>query len=355
MLSFNYFAVKSSYSVYLNLHKTSIFLKKILLIRFSSIGDIVLTTPVIRALKKQLNCELHILTKGQYVDIFSANPYVDHIHSFTNNTNEVFSKLKSENFDFIVDLQKNIRSINLRRELKRPSAAFPKLNRQKWILVNLKIDKLPDVHIVDRYFEAVSRLNVKNDGLGLNYFIPEEDNIIPLDFNPVLQKGYIGFVIGGKHNTKILPVEKIISIIEGLQLPVLLLGGPEDRERGNEIIQQVKSSEVINSCGDLRLNQSASLVKQASLIITNDTGLMHIAAAFKKSIISLWGNTVPKFGMYPYMPGKENYSFLSEVYQLNCRPCSKLGFSKCPKKHFKCMLAQDESRLLKIAKEFSKL
>lgn len=330
-------------------------MKKILLIRFSSIGDIVLTTPVIRAIKNQLNCELHILTKAQYGDIFSANPYVDQVHSFKKNVNEVSHQLKSENFDFVVDLQKNLRSVKLRRKLKRPSSTFPKLNRQKWLLVNFKIDKLPDIHIVDRYFKAVTPLKVKNDGKGLDYFIPDEDQVKATDIDAALQKDYIGFVIGGKHNTKILPVEKVISIIEGLDQTVLLLGGPEDMQRADEIIQNVKTTKVINSCGGFRLNQSASLIEQATLIITNDTGLMHIAAAFQKPIISLWGNTVSKFGMYPYMPGKESISFLSEVDGLNCRPCSKLGFKKCPKKHFKCMLEQDEVRVIEKTKELSKL
>jgi len=328
-------------------------LKKILVIRFSSIGDIVLTTPVIRVLKKQLHCELHVLTKEQYSTIFLENPYVDQIHAFKGNIKEVLQQLKLEHFDFVVDLQKNYRSIKLHRKLKVPSASFPKINKQKWLLVNFKIDKLPDLHIVDRYFEAVTELNIKNDMLGLDYFIPAGDEVRLNEIYPELQNGYIGFVIGGRHNTKILPVEKVVSIIEPLHLPVLLLGGPEDKERGSEIAQKVKSNKVINTCGQFILNQSASLVKQAKLIITNDTGLMHIAAAFKKPVISIWGNTIPKFGMYPYLPGNKNLSFLAEVEGLQCRPCSKLGFSKCPKKHFRCMLDQDEKVIVEKARELT--
>jgi len=191
-------------------------LKKILVIRFSSIGDIVLTTPVIRVLKKQLHCELHVLTKEQYSTIFLENPYVDQIHAFKGNIKEVLQQLKLEHFDFVVDLQKNYRSIKLHRKLKVPSASFPKINKQKWLLVNFKIDKLPDLHIVDRYFEAVTELNIKNDMLGLDYFIPAGDEVRLNEIYPELQNGYIGFVIGGRHNTKILPVEKVVSIIEQL-------------------------------------------------------------------------------------------------------------------------------------------
>ena len=335
------------------MQQTLTFLKKILLIRFSSIGDIVLTTPVIRALKKQLSCELHVLTKEQYGSIYSANPNVDKTHIFKESLSDMLVQLKSENFDFVVDLQKNYRSVKIRRKLKIPSASFPKLNKQKWVLVNFKIDKLPDEHIVDRYFKAVTELKVNNDHLGLDYFIPAEDEASLNETDPKLQNGYIGFVIGGRHNTKILPSEKVVSIIEQLHLPVLLLGGPEDKGRGVEIVQKVKLNKVVNCCGRFNLNQSASLVKQSKLVITNDTGLMHIAAAFKKPVISIWGNTTPKFGMSPYMPGNENLSFIAEIEGLKCRPCSKLGYKKCPKNHFRCMLDQDEKVIAEKARELT--
>jgi ADP-heptose:LPS heptosyltransferase len=85
------------------------------------------------------------------------------------------------------------------------------------------------------------------------------------------------------------------------------------------------------------------------LIVTNDTGLMHIASAFHKPIISLWGNTVPEFGMYPYMPGRPQGYDVMEVKKLPCRPCSKIGYEKCPKGHFKCMeLIKPELVLAKV-------
>lgn len=328
-------------------------MKKILLIRFSSIGDIVLTTPVIRALKNQLGCELHVITKEPFRIVLSGNPYINKLYSWEKNIKEVFNELKSENYDFIVDLQKNRKSVKLRQQLKRPSSSFPKLNLQKWLLVNFKLNTLPDIHIVDRYFKAVSVLGIKKDKQGLDYFIPPEDEISPTKIDPLLMKGYIGFVIGGKHNTKVLPNDKVVEIIDQLHLPIVLFGGEEDHKRGDELENIVSSGKIINTCGQFSLNQSASLVKQASLMITNDTGLMHIAAAFKKPIISIWGNTVPGFGMYPYFPEKVSTSFFSEVEGLKCRPCSKLGFKKCPKKHFRCMLDQDVTGIVEKAKELA--
>lgn len=328
-------------------------LKKILLIRFSSIGDIVLTTPIVRALKEQLKCELHVLTKKQYAGIYKNNPRVDFVHAFEKNITEVIVNLKKENFDFVVDLQKNLRSHKVVKALKKPSANFPKLNIEKWLLVNFKIDKLPEKHIVDRYFEAVKPLNISNDGLGLEYYLPKNETIDLKSIKVTLENGFIAWVIGGQHFTKIMPAEKVSSIISKLNLPVVLLGGPEDKARGEEIVELSENNSVFNTCGQFSLNGSASLVKQSKLVITNDTGLMHIAAAFKKPIISIWGNTIPEFGMYPYLPDEKNKFVISEIKGLNCRPCSKLGHKKCPKKHFKCMLEQDEEFIVKSVKVFS--
>lgn len=312
-------------------------MKKILIIRLSSIGDIILTTPVIRGLKTQLpDAEIHYLTKEQFLPVLEANPYIDKIVTIRDKINEILPELKSESYDHIIDLHKNFRSKGIILGLKKPTSSFNKINVRKWLVVNLKINMLPQFHIVDRYFQAVERLGVQNDKKGLDYFIPAKDEIDIQNLPQQFQEGYVGWVIGGKHNTKIYPEAKIIEICQSINVPVILLGGAEDTDKGDQITKAVGDL-VFNACGKFNINQSASLVKQADKIITNDTGLMHVAAAFKKEIISLWGNTIPEFGMYPYMPGFENNSHILEVKNLSCRPCSKIGFVKCPKKHFDCM------------------
>lgn len=312
--------------------------KKILIIRFSSIGDIVLTSPVVRCLKEQLNgAEIHYLTKTQNEPVVRANPNIDKTWCYDHNFKEIIPHLRSEGFDFIADLHKNYRSAYVKRRLGVKSASFPKLNLRKWLTVNLKLNVLPDVHIVDRYFDAVGPIGIRNDGKGLDYFIPAEDEVSLAGLPSTHQKGYHAVVIGGKHNTKIFPPGKIVEVCNKLSQPVILLGGREDRDRGEQIVA-LSGPSVFNSCGMFNINQSASLIRQARVVLTNDTGLMHVAAAFKKPVVSLWGNTVPAFGMYPYLP--ENFksnSMMAEVQGLRCRPCSKLGFNECPKKHFKCM------------------
>ena len=137
----------------------------------------------------------------------------------------------------------------------------------------------------------------------------------------------------------------MIEVIRNVELPVVLLGGLEDKEKG-DLIQETLGEKVYNACGRFSLMQSAWLVKQSVAVATNDTGLMHIAAAFNKKIISIWGNTVPDFGMYPYKPkGQLGESVISEVKGLNCRPCSRIGYNRCPKGHFRCMMDQDANAI----------
>lgn len=305
-----------------------------------------LTTPVIRCLKQQVpDAEIHYLTKNSFKGIVTNNPYVTKVHTIEKDVNEAVPELRRENFDFIIDLHHNIRSAQVKSRLKKPSAAFNKLNFQKWLLVNFKINRMPGLHVVDRYMQLLERFNVHNDGKGLDYFIPSGDEVVITSLPVSHQQAYTAFVIGAKHYTKQLPTEKIISICKKLKRPVILLGGKEDAGRGEEIANAVGSA-VFSACGKYNLNQSASLIRQAANVISHDTGLMHIAAAFKKEIISVWGNTVPAFGFSPYLPAPA--SKIVEVTGLSCRPCSKIGYEKCPKGHFKCMREIDEDQVADV-------
>ena len=304
---------------------------KILIIRFSSIGDIVLTTPVIRCLKQQLiGVEIHYLTKGNFKTVLENNPYLDSLHLLDSRLSNTIKELKNEKFDYVIDLHHNLRTLIIKNKLGVKASSFDKLNWQKWLLVNLKVNKMPNVHIVERYLETVKFLGVCNDEQGLDYFLAKQYSLP--DLLPTTHQNFVGLVIGAQHTTKRLPNSKLQEICKNLQKPIVLLGGKEDIERGEDIVNG--NNHVFNGCGKFSLDQSAFLVKMAASIITHDTGLMHIAAAFNKPIVSIWGNTVPEFGMYPYRVDK---STILEVQGLACRPCSKIGYQKCPKGHFKCM------------------
>jgi ADP-heptose:LPS heptosyltransferase len=316
---------------------------KLLIIRFSSIGDIVLTTPVIRCLKNQVpGAEVHFLTKSIFQPIIQANPYIDKQHVLAHSWELMIHELKLEEYDYIIDLHRNIRTMRVQQSLGVKAFRFNKLNKQKWIYVNFKLNVMPDVHIVDRYLKTVQSFGVTDDREGLDYFIPKNEEVKQSDIPFSHQAGYIGIAIGAAHNTKKLPLHKLKELCRKLDHPIILLGGKEDQENAYAITAE-DPVKIYNACGKFSINESADLVRKSKLIITHDTGLMHIAAAFKKPVISIWGNTVPSFGMYPYY-GK-NYSAnqhiqpydILQVRKLWCRPCSKIGYKKCPRGHFKCM------------------
>ncbi len=327
---------------------------KFLIIRFSSIGDIVLTTPVVRCLKQQVpDAEIHYLTKFSFHKVIASNPYIDKFYYLQDNWDLLMHELKEENYDYIIDLHHNLRTLKLRKELKVKTFAFNKLNIEKWLLVNLKINRMPTLHIVDRYFDTVKTFGINNDGKGLDYFIPKEEEIQQKDLPQAHALGYIGIVIGAAHATKKLPVHKLKELCASLDHPIVLLGGPEDRAVADEVAA-VDNVKIYNACGKFSINESADLVRKAKLIITHDTGLMHIAAAFKKPIISVWGNTVPEFGMTPYYGNTEIPNSKFQIPNLQCRPCSKIGYGACPKKHFKCMEMQDVKQIAALAQEWAK-
>ena len=315
--------------------------KKILIIRFSSIGDIVLTTPIIRCVHEQLDrAEIHFVTKESFKTILLTNQYVHRIYTFKEDISELYDELEHENYDVVIDLHKNLRSFRLKQKLKTKSYSFNKINIQKFLAVNFKLlGRLPNKHIVDRYFDAVSPLGVVNDNKGLDYFLSENDKIQKADFLSNETQSYIVLVVGGSYATKQIPLNKLQDICNLAKLPVVLLGGNEDQVIANRLTEQFPN--LINACGKYSINQSASIVQQAEWVITSDTGMMHIAAAFRKKIISIWGNTIPEFGMGPYMANSEN--IVLQVKGLECRPCSKLGYHQCPLHHFKCMNEIDVS------------
>ncbi len=212
-------------------------LKKILIIRFSSIGDIVLTTPVIRCIKKQLpEVEVHFVTKKAFAGVVNENDYIDKVHLLDDNLDVLVQQLKSENFDFIIDLHNNLRSKRVMMALGKPGASFNKLNVAKWLKVNFKIDFLPSVHIVDRYMETALKLGVVNDQKGLDFFIAENDEVAVGTLGHPWNTGFVAMVIGANHATKRMPPEKMIEVIEKMKLPVVLIGGKDDSKVA-EVVQ----------------------------------------------------------------------------------------------------------------------
>ena len=323
-------------------------MQRILVIRFSSIGDIVLTTPVVRLLRNKYPlADIRFVTKPQYAELVQCNPSLNGVFVLDGGLKQLSNSLRKFNPDFVVDLHHNLRTRILKTLIGGKWLAFKKLNVEKWLKVNLKVDRLPNIHIVDRYLKTVKSVGIENDCKALDFFFPKDFQQPSMP--AVLDDGFVAVVVGAKFKTKQLPEHKLIELCAGIETPILLIGGKEDEVLGHSIAKSVKHT--VNGCGKYSLLESAWLIKQAALVITHDTGMMHIATAFNKKIVSIWGNTVPAFGMYPYLP-QGNTAFVSEVAGLSCRPCSKIGYDKCPKGHFKCMEEQNIQKVVDTAKQF---
>ncbi len=295
--------------------------KKVLIIRFSSIGDIVLTSPVSRLLKAKGH-EVHYLSKKSFRGLLESNANIDKVYTIDNKVSEVIDQLQAENYDFVADLHWNIRSKQVLKSLKVPYERLNKLNFRKLILVWFKLNIMPDGSIVDRYIDVVRSLGIKQDGKGLDYTVPENAKVdveASFGFNT-----FISFVIGGQHEGKMMSPEKIKEVCLSLPLPVLLLGGPDDSEKGKWIADH-GNGHIINAAGKFSLNESAYLLEQSACVISHDTGLMHIASALNKPVISLWGGTVPELGFAPYKPADNSKEIGINHFM---RPSSKLGRRK---------------------------
>ncbi len=313
--------------------------RKVLILRFSSIGDIVLTSPVVRCLRMQADVSIHYLTKRSFRPLLEANPHIDKVIVIENSVMECLSALRQERYDYVLDLHGSLRSWQLKCLLPVPFLHFPKSNFSKWRLVHAIGARAPVRHVVERYFEAVSSFGVRYDGQGLDYFLPPGRRMPALPIPAGTP--YLAFVIGAAHATKTLPPHKVIGICRKLSAQVLLLGGPAEAAAGAQVARAA-GPHVHNLCGALDLHGAAMVIRDARRVICPDTGMMHIAAAFGKEILSVWGSTVPAFGMWPYLPaGMADRGRRFEVGGLSCRPCSKIGHRQCPKGHFRCM--EDQS------------
>ncbi len=318
--------------------------RKILIIRLSSLGDIILTTPLIRSLKKQYpKLQIDFLLRQQYKDILVNNPYVDNIIYYESDNIEkkqLERKLSEQNYELIVDLQANFRSASISSKLNVIKEKFDKKTFEKFLLVKFKINKLQNSkQIPIRYAETINDFQL--DDKGLDLFTNNNSSAV---LNS--EEKYIGFCPGSRHFTKMWPEEYYIQLGNLLKIHgyrIVLLGGSTDIQICNKISKSIPYS--MNLCNDDDILQTAADMKKCESIVCNDSGLMHVACAVKVPVLTLFGSTVKEFGFTPY----KNHNSILENNSLSCRPCSHIGRESCPKGHFKCMLE------LKPGQAFEKL
>jgi ADP-heptose:LPS heptosyltransferase len=301
---------------------------KILVIRFSSIGDILLTFPVVESLRHQYpDAEIHFLTKPSNKAVLELLSNKVEPRFLQDTLVQTAKQLSGERYDLVIDLHNNLRTFLLQVLLMKGAwHRFRKLNFQKWLFTTFKWNTLPKVHVVDRYAQAAS-VSLASVTLSVSDTINGEES---------LPSTYVAWVLGATFSTKQFPLSKLIETIERLEMPIVLLGGEMENSLANSL--QAHFPSLISLVGKTSLSEAALVLSKAKVVVTNDTGLMHLAAFYAKPMVCLWGNTVPAFGMYPCQSAPV---FHAQVSDLSCRPCSKIGHNTCPKGHFACMLKQD--------------
>jgi len=305
---------------------------KVLIIRLSSFGDVLLTTPLIRALKAHYKgAEIDFIVREQYYDLLTLNPAINQIIVYENDKKKIAalrSRLTHNKYDLVIDLQNNLRSRLLLKGIGPPIVRFNKHSIKKFLLVKFKINMLKDLPPVpERYIKTVPGLAVNNDGVE---FYTDKNH------NPLLTNGKIsiGLCPGSRHFTKMWKKEYFISLGNLLSkngYKVVLFGGKDDMDICSEISEKISGS--INLSNDNDALQTAVDMKMCSAIVCNDSGLMHLASAIKIPVVVIFGSTVREFGFAPY----KNKNIIVENNSLSCRPCSHIGKDYCPKEHFKCM------------------
>ncbi len=314
-------------------------IERILIIRLSSIGDIVLTTPLIRQARMAFpQARIDFLTRATFAELLLHNPYLSQVLTL-----EGFQPAL---YDLCIDLQNNFRSRWLRRALARHVTSYRKENWKKLLLIWFKWNLLaqsPPVPL--RYLSTCQKFGIQDDGKGCDIFLSEASQRFAAA--AIEAKTTLAVCYGAAHFTKRFPIDKLALVLNTLlneqDIQILLLGGADNVALGKKLLTMLAYPERVKDfSGKCSLLETAALLARADAVLTNDTGLMHIGAAFQKPIVAVFGSSVREFGFTPF---RTSYQIL-EREGLKCRPCSHIGRKSCPARHFKCMQEIDPLAVL---------
>jgi len=289
---------------------------RILVIRFSSIGDIVLTAPAVASLRAAVHgpSEIHYLTKAGMEEVVAGfGTLVDRIHTIEQSTAEVQKTLLELRFDYVVDLHNNVRSRAVKRALGLISFTVDKQNWAKWLLVRGWRSQ-PVSHIVERYIESFAGAFGATipDAWPPLFAAAEAPAVVPAHYEVL--------ALGATHAGKQLTTALIQSIIAQSAHPVVIIGGKADVARG----KAVSTPNTLSLVGQTSMAESAAIIRKAQRVYAGDTGMMHLAAAMGVPVTSFWGCTRPNLGMGPWRPAADSITVVPDEH-LGARPCSKLG------------------------------
>ena len=331
---------------------------KTLIIRFSSAGDIILTSLFVRVLRNRFpDGTIDFLTKKSFAPLVKSSPYVDRVISGKDDAGlsdalTLRGQLKQEEYDLVFDLHNSLRSRIVRFGLGKKRFSFQKPTFRKWLLVHFKINRLhPIIPIPERYLDIGSSISLKNDGKGLDIAFEQ----IKLPNEQSIAKPLIVLAPGARHYTKRWPATRYAAVGKGLLHDyggtIVLLGSTEEIETCEKVANEIAMPEaVVNLGGKTTLAQAGTLIKDSSLVIANDSALGHVAAACGAPLISIFGSTVEEFGFAPYSPNAR----VIQNMGLRCRPCTSIGRSECPREHFECMKDVSIEAVLTVARQILK-
>jgi lipopolysaccharide heptosyltransferase II len=342
--------------------------QKILVIRFSSIGDIVLATPLLRVLHTTFpSAQIDFIVRKEYAELIRNNRNLTHVFEFDSKTGisglrELKKLLRLIHYNLVVDIHNSLRSRYIRWKLGADNVVVlhKRIFARTMLIRKKKNFYRSIVSVADRYIESLHKYKIKNDGKGLELFISVE--IRARAFTKMNKLGVhlsgmmIGFCPSAKHATKCWPQEKFtelgIRLANKYDAKVLLFGSSDDKKKclaiANAINDRSRKGKAIDLSGELSLLESAVAMEACTVVVTNDSGLMHIASAMKEKVVAIFGPTVREFGFFPV--GKDQ--IVLERKDLYCRPCSHIGGKACPEKHFRCM---NEIQIEEVAEAVKRL
>jgi len=334
-------------------------LKRILLIRLSAMGDVLLTTPLIRMLKRRFpGATIDFIVKAQYAPLIHSNPHIDRVWMFfpERGFSEIWRhirRIRSAGYDAVVDLQSNMRSWLLRTFSGARRKYHYRLGRgRRYFLVRFGMHRNERYSPIPlRYLETVSSWGIEDDGSGLEFVVEEDakqsvlSRLAEAGMNDSEQ--IIVLAPGAMHWTKRWPADHFAQVGDGfnrMQKHVVLVGGEVDREVCGRV-ERSMTSPVLNLAGRLSIQETAALLEASTLLVTNDTGVMHMGAALGKPVVAVFGPTTHHLGFFPYRT-----SSIVVERPVYCRPCSFHGTERCPLNHFQCMEQIHSSDVIRAAR-----
>lgn len=330
--------------------------QKICVFRLSAIGDIVLTTAMLRLLRERFpEAEIHYIIKKQFASLLEANLFIDKLIAFDSSLGfkgllQLGRQVRAEQYDIFIDIHKNIRSVICRNFAgAKETLSFKKNLLKRTALTVGKLDlyeKYDPVFL--RFINTLERYKVQYDGQGTELHIAEKSRQRVRSLLPDTGNKLVVLCPGASFPTKQWPEEYLLELAQRIKketsAQIVFHGGPAEQSICEKLSSQ---TDAVSLAGKLNLNESAALTERASLVVANDTGMLHISEAMKTPVVGIYGPTAKQLGYYPILPD----STVAEV-DLPCRPCTKMGKETCPEKHFKCMLDLKPAQVFSLVKTY---